>query len=112
MALIIFFHFVAGMVLDSFGLILLTVPVLYSTILKLGFDPIWYGIIIILIVEMGAISPPQGLNIWVVRGLAPDAPLQSIFKGMIPFCFALLVCTALLMIFPQIVLYLPSFMSY
>ena len=112
MAIIILFHFVAGTFMDSFGLILLTVPILYPTVLKLGFDPIWYGIMIILIVEMGVISPPEGLNMWVVKAIAPDIPLKTIFKGVMPFCFAVLVCAVLLMIFPQIVTYLPSFMSY
>ena len=112
MALIILFHFVAGTFMDSFGLILLTVPVLYPTVLKLGFDPIWYGIMIILIVEMGVISPPEGLNMWVVKAIAPDIPLKTIFKGVMPFCLAVLVCAVLLVLFPQIVTYLPSFMSY
>jgi C4-dicarboxylate transporter, DctM subunit len=112
MLIIIIFHFVAGTFMDSFGLILLTVPVLYPTVLKLGFDPIWYGVIIILICEMGVISPPEGLNIWVVKSISPDVPLKTIFKGCIPFCLAVLVCSAFLVIFPKIATFLPSFMTY
>jgi tripartite ATP-independent transporter DctM subunit len=112
MALIVLFHFIGGTFMDSFGLILLTVPVLYPTIVKLGFDPVWYGIIIILIVEMGVISPPEGLNMWVVKSIVPDVPLRTIFKGVVPFCLALLLCAALLMAFPEIATFLPSFMSY
>jgi C4-dicarboxylate transporter DctM subunit len=112
MLIIIIFHFVAGTFMDSFGLILLTVPVLYPTILKLGFDPIWYGVMIILICEMGVISPPEGLNIWVVKSISPDVPLSTIFKGCIPFCMAVLVCATFLMIFPRIATFLPSFMTY
>lgn len=112
MVMIVAFHFLAGTFMDGFGLILLTVPVLYPTIVKLGFDGVWYGIIIILIVEMGAISPPEGINMWVVKGIAPDVPLKTIFRGVIPFCVALIICVALLIIFPQIVTFLPSFMTY
>ncbi len=112
MFLIVLFHFLAGTFMDGFGLILLTVPVLYPTIIELGFDGVWYGIIVILIVEMGAISPPEGLNMWVVKGIAQDVPLSTIFRGVIPFCVALLVCALLLILFPQIVTFLPSFMTY
>jgi C4-dicarboxylate transporter, DctM subunit len=112
MVLIIAFHFVAGTFMDSFGLILLTVPVLYPTILKLGFDPIWYGVMIILICEMGVISPPEGLNIWVVRSISPDVPLKTIFKGCIPFCIAVLVCAVVLLLYPRLATFLPGFMTY
>lgn len=112
MLIIIIFHFVAGTFMDSFGLILLTVPVLYPTVLKLGFDPIWYGVIIILVCEMGVISPPEGLNIWVVKSISPDVSLKTIFKGCIPFCIAVLICSAFLVIFPEIATFLPSFMTY
>jgi C4-dicarboxylate transporter, DctM subunit len=112
MLLIILFHFLAGTFMDSFGLILLTVPVLYPTILKLGFDPIWYGVMIILICEMGVISPPEGLNIWVVKSISPDVSLKVIFKGCVPFCVAVLVCAVCLMLFPIIATFLPSFMTY
>ena len=66
---------------------------------------------IILIVEMGAISPPEGINMWVVKGIA-DVPVSTVFRGVIPFCLAVLVCTMLLLIFPQIVTFLPNVMSY
>jgi C4-dicarboxylate transporter, DctM subunit len=112
MLIIIAFHFVAGTFMDSFGLILLTVPVLYPTILKLGIDPIWYGVIIVLIVEMGVISPPEGLNLWVVKSISPDLQLKTLFKGVIPFCVAVLVCAVILIIYPGIATFLPSFMTY
>lgn len=112
MMFIVIFHFIAGTFMDSFGLILLTIPVLFPAIKGLGIDPIWYGIIIILVVEMGVISPPQGLNLWVVKGLAPDVPLGTIFKGVLPFIGSLLICTTLLLIFPKIVTWLPSFVTY
>jgi tripartite ATP-independent transporter DctM subunit len=112
MLLIILFHFLAGTFMDGFGLILLTVPILYPTIVKLGFDGVWYGIVVIMICEMGVISPPEGLNMWVVKGIVPDVPVTTIFRGVIPFCIALLICATLLTIFPQIVTFLPSFMNY
>ena len=111
MVVIVIFHFVAGTFMDGFGLILLTVPILFPAVKALGFDPIWYGIMIILIVEMGAISPPEGINMWVVKGIA-DVPVSTVFRGVIPFCLAVLVCTMLLLIFPQIVTFLPNVMSY
>ena len=109
MIIIVLLHFLAGTFMDGFGLILISVPVLFPTVVALGFDPIWYGIVIILIVEMGVISPPEGLNMWVVKGIA-DVPAEVVFKGVLPFIGALLICTFLLIIFPQIALFLPSLM--
>jgi C4-dicarboxylate transporter DctM subunit len=112
MALIVLFHFVAGTFMDAFGLILLTVPILFPAVKALGIDPVWYGIVIILVVEMGVISPPEGINMWVVKGIAQDVSLGTIFKGVIPFMAALVVCAAILLVFPKIVTFLPNLMSY
>jgi C4-dicarboxylate transporter DctM subunit len=111
MILIVLFHFLAGTFMDGFGLILLTVPILFPAVKALGFDPIWYGVMIILIVEMGAISPPEGINMWVAKGIA-DVSVATVFKGVLPFIMALSICTALLLVFPQIATFLPSIMSY
>lgn len=112
MAIIILFHFLAGTFMDSFGLILLTIPIIFPTVKALGFDPIWFGVMIVLICEMGVISPPEGINMWVIKGIAPDISLGSIFKGVIPFMGALFICAGLLILFPKIVTLLPSFMTY
>ncbi|MGD9117438.1 MAG: TRAP transporter large permease subunit, partial [Dehalococcoidia bacterium] len=78
----------------------------------LGFDPIWFGVIIVLVTEMGVITPPVGVNVYVIKGVAEDVPLESIFKGILPFLAAILVAVIILMIFPQIATFLPSFALY
>jgi TRAP-type C4-dicarboxylate transport system permease large subunit len=89
---------------------IITVPVLYPVILKLGFDPIWFGIMIVLFGEMAVITPPVGINVYIIKGVAGDVPLETIFKGIFPFLAALFVCVVILLAFPQIALFLPSFM--
>ena len=74
--------------------------------------PIWFGILIVLIVEMGTITPPVGINVYVIKGVAQDIPLETIFKGIFPFLAALIVEAIILIIFPQIVTFLPSFATY
>jgi len=76
----------------------------------LGYHPIWFGVIIVLITEMGVITPPVGVNVYVVSGVAKDVPLEAIFKGILPLLGALIVCNIILIIFPQIALFLPSLM--
>ena len=97
--------------MDSLALITLTVPILYPVILKLGFDPIWFGVIIVLVGEMGVITPPVGINVYIIKGVAEDVPLETIFKGIFPFLAALIVCAVILIIFPQIALFLPGLMQ-
>ncbi|GAI51534.1 unnamed protein product [marine sediment metagenome] len=78
----------------------------------LGFDPIWFGVIIVLVAEMGVITPPVGVNVYVVKGVAKDVPLETIFRGILPFTVAVLICLVILIAFPQITTFLPSFMTY
>ena len=112
LALIVVIHLIGGCFMDAFALIVLTIPIFFPVILALGFDPIWYGVIIVLMVEMAAITPPVGLNVFVIKGVAKDVPLETIFKGVYPFVGALLICVALLIIVPQIATFLPTFMQY
>jgi C4-dicarboxylate transporter, DctM subunit len=112
MLLIVLIHIIGGCFMDGLALIMLTVPILYPTVLELGYDPIWFGIIVTLIVEMGAITPPVGINVYVVKGIAPDVPLEKIFKGIFPFLYAVAVVTVILIIFPRIATFLPSFVTY
>jgi C4-dicarboxylate transporter DctM subunit len=112
MIVIIFIYFVGGFFMDSMALIVLTVPIFFPLVQKLGFDPIWFGVIIVLVGEMGVLTPPVGVNVFVIKGIAPDVPLEHIFKGIVPFLAALIVVTAILLIFPQIATFLPSFISY
>lgn len=109
-SLIMIFFFVAGCFVDSLALILLTVPIFYPVILKLGCDPIWFGAMIVLVTQMGVITPPVGVNVYVVSGMERDIPLQTIFRGATPFLIALVTAAILMMIFPSIVTCLPKMM--
>jgi C4-dicarboxylate transporter DctM subunit len=110
MGFIIFGYLIGGCFMDSLALITLTVPILYPVILKLGFDPIWFGVIIVLVGEMGVITPPVGINVYIIKGVAEGVPLETIFKGIFPFLAALIVCAIILILFPQIALFLPGLM--
>ncbi|MEW6672228.1 MAG: TRAP transporter large permease [Thermodesulfobacteriota bacterium] len=112
MSVIIFIYFIGGFFMDSMGLIVLTIPIFYPLVVKLGFDPIWFGVIIVLVGEMGVITPPVGVNVFVIKGIAPHVPLETIFKGIFPFLVALITMTILLMVYPQIATYLPNFITY
>ncbi|MCF8061466.1 MAG: TRAP transporter large permease [Deltaproteobacteria bacterium] len=112
MGIIVLLHLVGGCFMDGFGLIVLTVPIMLPMIKALGFDILWFGIIIVLIVEMGTITPPVGVNVYVIKGVAWDVPLETIFKGILPFLAALIATVIILMIFPQIVTFLPGIATY
>ena len=112
MGVIIFIYFLGGFFMDSMALVVVTIPIFFPLVMQLGFDPIWFGVIIVLVAEMGVITPPVGVNVFVIKGIAPDIPLHTIFRGIFPFLYGLIVLTILLMIFPQIATYLPSFISY
>jgi TRAP-type C4-dicarboxylate transport system permease large subunit len=105
-ALIIAFYFVAGCFVDALALVLLTVPIFYPVVLELGYDPIWFGVIIVVVTQMGVISPPVGVNVYVVAGIERDLPLQTVFRGSLPFLLALVVGTVLLIAFPDLALVL------
>jgi C4-dicarboxylate transporter, DctM subunit len=110
MAFVIFLYLVGGCFIDALALILLTIPIFYPVVISMGFDPIWFGVIIVLVTQMGVITPPVGVNVYVVSGVAPDVPLEAIFKGALPFLFALILLSLLLIPFPQIALFLPGMM--
>jgi C4-dicarboxylate transporter DctM subunit len=107
---IVSIYLIGGCFMDSLAMILLTIPIFYPVAVNLGYDPIWFGVIIVLITEMGVITPPVGVNVYVVSGVAKDVPLEIIFKGILPLLGALIVCNIILIIFPQIALFLPSLM--
>jgi tripartite ATP-independent transporter DctM subunit len=102
-------YLVLGCFLDATSMMVLTLPVIFPTILKLGFDPIWFGVISVLMMEAGLITPPLGLNIFVISGVA-DVPMGTVFKGAIFFLFAIFAVVALVTVFPQIALFLPGIM--
>ncbi|MEA3470841.1 MAG: TRAP transporter large permease [Thermodesulfobacteriota bacterium] len=110
MLFIILIYFIGGCFIDSLALIMLTVPIFYPVITYLGYDPIWFGVVIVLITQIGVITPPVGINVYVVSGVARDVPLETIFKGVMPLLLALIIGTLLLIPFPQIALFLPGLM--
>ena len=107
---IILVYLIGGCFMDALAMIMLTIPIFFPVVQALGFDPIWFGVVIVLITEMGVITPPVGINVYVVYGVARDVPLEDIFKGVFPMLISLLVCNLLLILFPQIALWLPSLM--
>jgi C4-dicarboxylate transporter DctM subunit len=107
---IILLFIALGCVMDCYAIMILTVPIIFPVIEALQFDPIWFGVIMVIVLEMGLITPPVGLNVFVLKSAAPEVPLTTIFKGIWPFLISALIAIALLIIFPQIALFLPSLM--
>jgi C4-dicarboxylate transporter DctM subunit len=106
--LIMAFYLVAGCFVDALALVLLTVPIFYPVVSALGYHPIWFGVIIVLVTQMGVITPPVGVCVYVVSGIERDVPLQTVFKGSMPFLYMMVVVAILLTAFPQLCLWLPS----
>jgi C4-dicarboxylate transporter DctM subunit len=109
MAMIIIFV-ILGCIMDCFAIMILMVPILFPIIQSMQFDPIWFGVIMVIVLEVGLITPPVGLNVFVIKGAAPDVPLTTIFRGIWPFMIAAVVCITFIIAFPSIALYLPSLM--
>ena len=114
MSLVVLVYFLGGCFMDALALVMLTVPIFLPVVSSLGYDPIWFGIIIVMVTEMGVITPPVGINVYVVYGVAESViggvPLESIFKGILPFLLAVIVGLVILILFPQIILFLPNLM--
>ena len=111
MLIILLIYLIMGCALDSLAMILLTIPIFFPVIANLGFDPIWFGIIVVMVVELGLITPPVGMNVFIIKGMAPEVPLSKIYKGVLPFVIAQVVLIALIVFFPKIALWLPSTMG-
>lgn len=111
MGLIILVYLVGGCFIDALALIMLTVPIFFPVVTAMGFDPVWFGVIIVLVTQMGVITPPVGLNVYVVQSVATEVPLETIFKGAMPLLFAIILITVVLIFVPQLALFLPSFMA-
>ena len=112
MAVIVFMYLVGGCFMDALALITLTIPIMYPVVLALGFDPIWFGVIVVLVTGMGVITPPVGVNVYVTKGIAENVSLETIFKGILPFLGAQVATVGILMALPQIATFLPSLASY
>jgi C4-dicarboxylate transporter DctM subunit len=104
---IVIFYIFLGCIMDEICMLLLTVPILYPIVIGLGFDPIWFGIMVVIICEMGMIVPPVGMNVFVIKGMVPDVPTYTIYRGILPFLYMDIIEVAILTAFPIIVLWLP-----
>ena len=108
---ILLFYVVLGMFMDAIGMLLLTLPVVYPAVIALGYDPIWFGIVVVKMAEICLITPPIGLNCFVVNGVRPDIPLTTVFRGIMPFFIADVVTVGLFLAFPDIILWVPRLMQ-
>ncbi|MGF0540714.1 TRAP transporter large permease [Agrobacterium sp. ES01] len=108
--MIVIAYLVLGMFMDGLAMLVVTTPIFFPIITGFGFDPIWYGVIAVIVIEMGMITPPVGLNVFVVKSVAEDVPMSTIFRGVLPFWIAMAVCLLLIVIFPQIALFVPQAM--
>lgn len=105
---VVVLYIILGCIMNVIPIILLTLPAILPTVLSLGFDPIWFGVITVLLMQMGQITPPIGINLFAINGVAKDVPIETIAKGVLPFFVCMLVAVLLLVIFPQIALFLPN----
>jgi tripartite ATP-independent transporter DctM subunit len=103
-------YIVLGALMDELAMILLTVPIFFPIVKSLGYDPIWFGVVIVVVVQIGLIAPPIGLNVFVIGGIARDVPLTTIYRGIMPFLAAMIVLLVLLTLWPQLALLLPGTM--
>lgn len=111
LALIMLMYLVLGCLMDAMAMIILTVPIIFPAIVALGFDPIWFGVIIVMTVELGLIHPPVGMNVFVIKSVVKDVSFTTIFKGVLPFVATDIVRLVILIAFPVIALWLPSRMG-
>ncbi|MBP8605929.1 MAG: TRAP transporter large permease [Phycisphaerae bacterium] len=108
MFMIILFYLLAGCFIDALGLIMLTIPIFFPVVQELGYNPIWFGVIIVTVTQMGVITPPVGVNVYVVGGIERDVSLQTIFRGAVPFLGAMVLSAVLFVMFPKICTFLPT----
>lgn len=111
LVLILIMYLILGAIMDELAIILVTVPIIYPVMLQLGFDPIWFGVIIVMVTTLGMVMPPVGINVFVINSIARDVSLWQIYKGVMPFILVDLIRLALLVMFPAIALFLPSQMN-
>jgi tripartite ATP-independent transporter DctM subunit len=105
------FYIILGMFMESIGMLLLSIPVALPIVLSFGFDPIWFGVLVVKTIEIALVTPPVGLNVYVIKGVAPHISMEDIFRGGIPFLIVDVIVLILMILFPQIVLFLPNKMG-
>jgi TRAP-type C4-dicarboxylate transport system permease large subunit len=112
MLCIIGLYFALGTFMEGFSMIITTVPVIFPIVVALGYDPIWFGVIVVMLVEIAQISPPDGTVMYVLQGMRPKpGPITDVFVGVMPFLLAYLAAVMLLLVFPEIALWLPRILS-
>ena len=111
MMLILIVYFILGLFLEGIAIFVLTLPVVYPLITMLGFDGIWFGVVMIFVMNIGLLTPPMGLSVYIISGVVKDVPIQRIFKGVIPMLLMMILCLALVVVFPGIVTFLPNMMK-
>ncbi len=111
MAIIFLIYIVGGAVMDALALLLITIPIFFPVAMELGYDPIWFGVTITIVTTLGAVTPPVGATTYVVGGMAKDVPLERVFQGVAYFLPAYIICVIFMMLFPQIVLFLPGLLK-
>ena len=107
---VILIYIILGCIMDCYAIMILTIPIIFPVIQAMQFDPIWFGVLMVIVLEVGLITPPVGLNVFVIKAAAPDVPLTVIFQGIWPFLIAALFAIVLLTVYPQIALFIPSLM--
>ena len=108
LAVIMVMYLVLGCLMDAMAMIILTVPIIFPVIVQLGFDPIWFGVIIVMTVELGLIHPPVGMNVFVIKSVVHDVSFATIFRGVIPFICTDIIRLTILITFPMLALWLPA----
>jgi tripartite ATP-independent transporter DctM subunit len=108
LAIIMVMYLVLGCLMDAMAMIILTVPIIFPLVTALGFDPIWFGVIIVMTVELGLIHPPVGMNVFVIKSVVKDVSFTTIFRGVLPFIATDLIRLVILIAFPILALWLPS----
>jgi len=110
LAIVILIYLFLGCFLDAISMMVLTMPVIFPVIINLGFDPIWFGVIAVLMMEAGLLTPPMGLNVFTVAGVAKDVPLESIYRGILPFLISIFLVVLFIIVFPKTATFLPNMM--
>jgi len=107
LALILLMYLVLGCLMDAMAMVILTVPIVFPVVTSLGFDPIWFGIVIVMTVELGLIHPPVGMNVFVIKSVIKDVNMSTIFIGVLPFVVTDLIRLVILILFPLLATWLP-----
>ncbi len=108
---ILILYLILGSLMEIISMMILTLPLIFPTVIALGYNPIWFGVIMVIMIEMGEVTPPVGINVFVIAGVARDVPMSTIFRGVIPFVIGMAICIAILIAVPQIVTFLPQLLN-